>query len=212
MAQRLISHIPSALLAALGLLAIAATGFALLAMRTRRARQAAEHAALTDPLTGLANRPAFYHRLAVEWERAIRYERPIGVIVLDLDGFKEVNDAHGHAAGDEVLRQVGAGLGRRIRASDLVARLGGDEFAVLAPETPGPGLAALAELVRGVVDGLPVGVSTGWAEREHADPEARAMVCRADEAMYANKARRASASPRVSGPAPAVAVGALPQG
>ncbi len=207
MAERLIDRIPPALLAALGALGMAASVFALLSMRSRRARQAAEHAALTDPLTGLANRPAFFHRLAIEWERAIRYRRPLGVLVIDLDGFKHVNDTRGHAAGDEVLRQVGASLARRLRGPDLAARLGGDEFVVLAPETPASGLARLAEVVRGVVEELPVGVSVGWSERTEVDAESQAMLSRADEAMYADKELRVRSQGKVSRTAPTAAVG-----
>jgi len=163
---------------------------------------------MTDPLTGLANRPAFDHRLAIEWERAARYQRPLGVLVVDLDGFKEVNDTQGHAAGDEVLRRVGASLARRVRGADLAARLGGDEFVVLAPETSAAGLARLAELVRGVVEELPVGVSVGWAERTDGDADAAAMLIRADEAMYEDKELRNPARRRVSVTAPTGAVGA----
>lgn len=205
---RLITRIPPALIVALGVLTMGASLFALLTLRARRARQAAEHAALTDRLTGLANRPAFDHRLAVEWERATRYQRPLGVVVVDLDDFKAVNDTHGHAAGDEVLRQVGASLARRVRTPDLAARLGGDEFVVIAPETSAGGLVRLAEVLRGVVEELPVSVSVGWTERKDEDEEPAAMLIRADEAMYEEKELRKGTQRRVSVTAPTVAVGA----
>jgi diguanylate cyclase (GGDEF)-like protein len=192
----------------LGVLGMVASGFALLAVRAHRARKAAEHAALTDPLTGLANRPAFDHRLAIEWERATRYRRPLGFVMLDLDGFKEVNDTRGHAAGDEIMRQVGTNLAQRVRGPDLAARIGGDEFAVLALETSGPGLATLAEDLRRVIEELPIGVSVGWAERTDGDPGAAAMLSRADEAMYKDKELRIRAQGRASVTAPTVAAGA----
>ncbi len=92
-------------------------------------------AARTDSLTGLANRRELEQRFAGELERSTRGGRPLSIVVLDLDWFKEFNDRFGHAAGDRALVQLAEALGRATRTSDVVARLGGEEFAVLAPET-----------------------------------------------------------------------------
>lgn len=107
--------------------------------------------ALTDPLTRVANRRALLHRLEHELDRHRRNGRPFAIVMLDLDGFKPLNDRFGHEAGDDLLRDVAAALSRAMRAQDLVARIGGDEFCVLAPETDGPGAERLAGRVRGAV-------------------------------------------------------------
>jgi diguanylate cyclase (GGDEF)-like protein len=86
-----------------------------------------------DLLTGLPNRPTFYERLAGEAARAVRSGTLLGVLYIDLDGFKEVNDIHGHAAGDSVLKEVAARMLQSVRRGDMAARIGGDEFAVLIP-------------------------------------------------------------------------------
>lgn len=93
----------------------------------------------TDPLTGLPNRRVFDQRLQDELDRARRYDQVITVVLLDLDDFKRVNDSHGHAAGDRVLRQLGSMLRRELRTMDSIARIGGEEFAITLPETGGTG-------------------------------------------------------------------------
>src|ERR671937_278591 len=114
-----------------------ATGTVMVALRGQVRHLVTELAAAarTDSLTGLANRRELEDRFASELERATRGGRPLSIIVLDLDWFKEFNDRFGHAAGDRALNQLGEALRRAARASDIVARLGGEEFAVLAPET-----------------------------------------------------------------------------
>jgi len=108
-------------------------------------------AARTDPLTGLANRRELEGRFAGELERSTRGGRPLSIVVLDLDWFKEFNDRFGHAAGDAALVQLGEALRRATRTSDIVARLGGEEFAVLAPETDQHEGYQLAERLRAEV-------------------------------------------------------------
>jgi diguanylate cyclase (GGDEF)-like protein/PAS domain S-box-containing protein len=111
----------------------------------RLAREAAAMAmAYRDPLTGLGNRASFDDRLELELARAERARRKLALVFIDLDGFKEINDVHGHAAGDALLRAVAGRLRDALRAEDTVARLGGDEFTVLLP---GLSSAADAELV-----------------------------------------------------------------
>ncbi len=109
------------------------------------------HLADHDPLTGLRNRRLFDHDLALQVARSRRYGETAGLIVLDLDDFKRVNDEHGHRAGDETLKVVARALRARLRATDLVARIGGDEFAVLLPHMDADGLALVADGVERVV-------------------------------------------------------------
>jgi diguanylate cyclase (GGDEF)-like protein len=109
----------------------------LLADRRRLERRFLEAKTMAekDSLTLLYNHGAFTERLAVELERAARYERDLSVIMLDLDGFKTINDSHGHPTGDRALLLTASVLLAHLRKSDLAARCGGDEFAVLLPET-----------------------------------------------------------------------------
>jgi diguanylate cyclase (GGDEF)-like protein len=102
----------------------------------------------TDRLTGLANRRAFDNGLHVEAGRARRYWRPLAIVLIDVDSFKQINDTHGHAAGDAVLKSVADILKESMRETDLVARFGGDEFALVLPETTAEMVVAKLERVR----------------------------------------------------------------
>src|SRR5215211_1870737 len=130
-----------------------AVGAAMIALRHQAQRLIGElaSAARTDPLTGLANRRQVEDRFAAEIERATRGGRPLSILVLDLDLFKEFNDRFGHDAGDRALVLLAEALKRATRTSDIVARLGGEEFAVLAPETDEPEGFLLAERLRAEV-------------------------------------------------------------
>ncbi len=123
-----------------------------------------------DALTGLANRRAYEERLAVETARATRYQQPLSICLLDLDGFKRINDRHGHAEGDEVLRAVA----RRIdesRVADDAFRIGGDEFAILMPQTaPADARVAAQRLAEGILEQASIGVSFGISQAGP-DPE-----------------------------------------
>jgi diguanylate cyclase (GGDEF)-like protein len=148
-----------------------------------------ETLAATDPLTGIPNRRAFVERVTGAVNDAAWGHRSV-VCLVDLDGFKAVNDADGHAAGDAMLRAVGIALGGAVRETDTVARLGGDEFAVLADITVGFSGDVLAERLRAAVAevGAARGVtaSVGVAEVEPGD-DIEDLMHRADAAMYRSK-------------------------
>ncbi len=131
-------------LALLGLFA----GFRFARGREAEALRHIERLALWDGVTGLPNRTFLADRLGEELSRAERHGRAFALLMFDLDGFKDVNDTHGHAAGDRVLAMVGARAARSMRASDVVARVGGDEFVALLPEATREGAAAVAEKLR----------------------------------------------------------------
>ncbi len=164
----------------------------LAADRDRFAREAR-----VDPLTGLANRAMWDELLSAEEARRRRYPHPVTIVSADLDNLKAVNDRHGHAAGDQIIRAAAEVLRSQARASDIVARVGGDEFLVLMPETDGRGGARYLARVRAAVrrtslaDGLVVRLSAGAASAK-ADEAMAAVVGRADASMYAAKRRRRS--------------------
>lgn len=158
--------------------------------------------ALRDPLTGIANRTLLDRQLADALERS----SSVSVLYVDLDGFKEVNDSRGHAAGDELLRQAAERISRAVRSSDLVARYGGDEFTVLCDGLDAAAVQPLAErIVRGfltpfLLDGTPtrIGVSVGVAGAGQQDT-VHSLVARADTAMYhAKTAPRRTLADRVA--------------
>ncbi len=120
----------------------------------KRLEDQLRHLADHDPLTGLRNRRLFENDLRLQVARSVRYGELAGLMVIDLDAFKAVNDTHGHRAGDETLRAVARALTRRLRETDLVARLGGDEFAVLLPHIDMEGLAVVADGISRVLPGL----------------------------------------------------------
>ncbi|MFP5334102.1 MAG: diguanylate cyclase [Actinomycetes bacterium] len=154
---------------------------------------------MTDALTGLANFRSLSDTLAHEVERAVRFDRPLAVLMLDIDHFKGVNDSWGHAVGDRTLSELAARLRSLVREVDTVARYGGEEFVIVLPETSSEGAQEVAqrvvEAVRrepfgSVADGEPlrVTVSVGVAAYpEHAESAAELMR-RADQALYAAKA------------------------
>lgn len=163
--------------------------------RIRGERLRAEYLATIDPLTCLRNRRAFAADTAGLWSTAVRGQRPLAVIVLDLDHFKAINDHRGHAAGDAVLVAVARILEQGCRAGDIVARWGGEEFIVLMPETSLTQACALGERLIGDIraaevmhDGerLVLSASVGVAERVgHANLEA--LIADADRRMYEAK-------------------------
>src|SRR5277367_485607 len=108
--------------------------------------------AVTDALTGLYNRRLFGESFEKELNRARRYGQPLGLVILDLHRFKEVNDTHGHPRGDEVLRAAAATLKKALRTSDVAFRIGGDEFALILPQTDAPQALALSRRVETVFE------------------------------------------------------------
>jgi len=152
--------------------------------------------ATTDPLTGIANRRSFFDRLETEWARARRHTRRLSLLTFDIDHFKRVNDAHGHAIGDAVLKALVQAAQSLLRAEDTLARLGGEEFAVILPEVDREGARIVGERLRerlaevevAVPDGVvscTVSVGVAQAKPAHESPD-RALQ-RADDALYAAK-------------------------
>src|ERR1700720_3481717 len=168
--------------------------------------------AVTDPLTGLYNRRLFSEGFEKELNRARRYGLPLGLVMLDLHRFKEVNDKHGHPRGDEVLRAAATTLKKALRTSDSAFRIGGDEFALLLPQTdPAQALAlsrrvgtvfteTLRELPLSVTVTMDHGVATFPQDGDQAD----LLIRVADERLYrfkqANHVRTASDSSRAAVP------------
>jgi diguanylate cyclase (GGDEF)-like protein len=145
--------------------------------------------ALTDPLTGVANRRAWETEAARSLAHATRTGEPMTVAILDLDGFKEVNDREGHSAGDRLLRQVATQWRSRLRSSDLLGRHGGDEFVLCLPDTDAP---AAEEVLARLGGGLPIGWSVGTATAGAGDSLA-ALLQRADAQLYQGKRLRRGA-------------------
>ena len=166
--------------------------------RTGRRADASQHLALHDVLTGLPNRALFHDRVDRALAGALRDGAHPVVMLLDLDGFKGINDALGHHNGDELLRQVGPRIASVLRSSDTLARLGGDEFAVLLPAAPDAEagaevgekvLAALAEPFWIEDVEVEVGASIGVACFPQHGEDVETLMRRADAAMYAAKGR-----------------------
>ncbi|HQQ78379.1 MAG TPA: GGDEF domain-containing protein [Thermoanaerobaculia bacterium] len=158
-----------------------------------------------DPLTGCLNRRAFYEAFALEADRSARLAAALSVLTIDVDRFKVLNDAHGHAFGDEILRQLARRLTALVRSHDLVVRWGGEEFVVLLPHTSPGDAAALAERIRaGVespefrVDGRAVSLtcSVGVAGTQVFPASADDLVAQSDAACY--EAKRAGRNRTVS--------------
>jgi diguanylate cyclase (GGDEF)-like protein/PAS domain S-box-containing protein len=153
-----------------------------------------ENMATIDSLTGLANRQAFMQRAKNEFNRARRYTRPMTVVMIDIDHFKSINDKYGHAAGDEVLRQIADICHNSLRGSDFIGRVGGEEFVLLLPDTPQNHAYNVAERMRTHLYETPIELengttlnitaSFGVAHMNEDDSDFNAILERADEAMY----------------------------
>ena len=153
----------------------------------------------TDGLTSLKSRRAFQDHLDANLEMAVRNARPLSVLILDIDFFKDYNDTHGHLAGDEILRQVGEILRTVARRSDFVARLGGEEFGIILLETGEEGARVLAERFRAAIEDADwprreITVSLGATTLEFEQvvprpsaPSFSAILREADRALYRSK-------------------------
>ena len=158
----------------------------------RRTQSQLQLLATHDPLTTVLNARAFASQVAQELGRNRRYGRPLALVYLDLDDFKKVNDAHGHATGDAVLRLVADAMRSAVRQADVVGRLGGDEFGVLMPETDGTVAHAVANRLAGgirtVFRGTPsVTASIGVVAVSGTEAGSDELLRKADQAMYEAK-------------------------
>lgn len=175
---------------------------AALATQLKRALDAMARQAGTDALTGLPNRRSLDTALDAQCAMASREGRPCAVLMLDLDHFKAINDTHGHAVGDAVLRAFGQRLQAQLRRSDLCARYGGEEFVVLLAGTPFEPAEDVAERLRAsvneapLVEGVTATVSVGTASHRP-DDDAASLLARADAALY--EAKRGGRNRVVSG-------------
>jgi diguanylate cyclase (GGDEF)-like protein len=169
-------------------------------------RETSLHAsALSDPLTGLANYRSLFESLNREMERAQRYDQPLGLLAIDVDDLKRINDEGGHAAGNKALQLIARVLKKAVRSVDVVARQGGDEFAILLPNTAAREALLLAERLRSEISrhsirGRPLAASIGVAARERGvgPSTARSLFEASDQALY--RAKRGGRN-RVEGPA-----------
>ena len=153
-----------------------------------------EYLARFDHLTGVANRRYFVEMAEVEMARSSRYGKPLSILMMDIDRFKEVNDVYGHQAGDIVLRALCETCKMVLREFDIVGRWGGEEFAILLPETPPATAPQLAERLRGAIEstGVPLemysplhfSVSIGCASRNAKDDNLDTLLNLADKALY----------------------------
>ena len=158
-----------------------------------------ETLAITDELSGVFNRHYFNKTLKREFERSQRYKRPLSLLIMDIDNFKEINDHYGHICGDEVVHQFGELFKKHVRESDIIARFGGDEFAVIMPETTSKQAQLVAEKFENLCNKyefvfqeneLKVTASIGVAEVDHvSDMKPEDLIHKADYAMYQAKKR-----------------------
>lgn len=179
------------LLAATALLGLGAAWFLTARSLVDRAARHAQ-AAATDPLTGVANRRFLFEAGAGASRAAARDGRPLSAILLDLDHFKRINDAHGHAAGDAVLREVARRARQLLRERDILGRYGGEEFAAILPGADAALAAAIAERLREriasePVEGIAVSASLGVAQADPREPALEGLFRRADAALYEAK-------------------------
>jgi diguanylate cyclase (GGDEF)-like protein len=166
--------------------------------RLRATRAELERLSVTDELTGLANRRLLMAELEREVRRSERHENPLAILMLDVDHFKNFNDAHGHRAGDAVLKRLANTLKKCVRDVDTVARYGGEEFLVMLPEIPATEAARVAERIRAACEAdrftpeggsvkLGVTMSVGFAVYPESGKTADTLIEAADQALYRSK-------------------------
>lgn len=162
----------------------------------KNAQDELEKLASLDGLTGALNRRSFMEKAAVEAARAVRMKKPLSILLMDIDHFKDVNDTYGHAAGDRVLVRFAKVFVEGIRKYDIFARMGGEEFALLIPDADAQEALQIAERLRMAVAAqsvqvggklVPITVSIGIAEMEHQGEGVDGIINRADKALYSSK-------------------------
>jgi diguanylate cyclase (GGDEF)-like protein len=171
------------------------------ALQNAHLYQETQRLATTDALTGVSNYRHFHDLLSLEVQRARRLGYPVGLLIMDLDYFKQVNDRHGHPMGDFALREVAERLRQRLRRTDVVGRLGGDEFGAILPGDTLAEVVVVAEKLRHSVEELAplrggmttlptrITLSVGGASLGAAEVNAELLVSRADQALYQAKGR-----------------------
>jgi two-component system cell cycle response regulator len=169
------------------------------ALRTKRLQDLLSQYASIDPLTEIYNRRALSERLEQEWARVERHGGELSYIMVDADRFKDINDTHGHHAGDQALQGIARVLERECRQTDVVARCGGDEFAILCPDTNETDAGTLALRCQKGIEDLTLQVngrqvvvraSFGVASRREGMASTTDMVTAADESLYESKRAR----------------------
>jgi diguanylate cyclase (GGDEF)-like protein len=177
---------PYAAVVAVGL-ALMGLNAAIIAGGEERVRQVIRQAAITDSLTGLPNRHHFHERYTDSVETSAKAARPLAVMLIDVDHFKQINDRHGHPAGDDKLRDVALALGSVMRVDDMVARYGGDEFIAIAHGTTRLEAVRLAERLRDAARRCDASVSIGVAVFPEDAADEAALIDAADAALYRAK-------------------------
>jgi diguanylate cyclase (GGDEF)-like protein len=176
-------------------LVVVALGVMVLARRLRSSHEALWELARRDELTGVGNYRALHERLAEEISRHRRHSREFALVLLDLDGFKQVNEHHGHLEGDRLLAEIGAALADEVRVGDSVFRQGGDEFAVIVPEADAEEAEEVASRLRrrvahrgfGTDESHPVSAATGFAMFPADGDSGEDLLSFADLDLFASK-------------------------
>ena len=167
-----------------------------LVSRLQESQEQLKQISITDELTGLRNRRYIMERLEDEFQRARRSDKPLGLIMLDLDYFKQINDMHGHQFGDLVLKAVASRMRASIREYDLLGRVGGEEFFIVSPEAEVEETLGIAERIRELIGGkaisdgkkeVKVTISAGVTMLKEHDRDIDVLFSRADSALYSAK-------------------------
>jgi diguanylate cyclase (GGDEF)-like protein len=192
-----VSNLTQTISVSIGTVTVITLSLGWVLLSKERSESALQHLALRDALTGIANRRAILTQLASELERARRAGTPLAFAMIDVDHFKQINDVHGHLAGDEVLRHFVHSMEQRLRQSDSLGRYGGEEFLLLLPDTHADGALNLVGNLREFVahspapfgdDGIPHTFSAGlWCGVPGPQDTVPSLIAQADAALYKAK-------------------------